>query len=981
MSELSQLLLGSLNPATRKHSELNLSDLSTKNSFLPHLLRLILDGSQDHSVRLAGSLYLKNSVKSRWEDEENPISDGDKASLKRELVPAMIYLSGPTDKSSRAQVAEAVSLIAKSDFPEQWPDLIDRLVNSLSPEDHQVNVGVLETIHSICQPWRAATRSDTLFTTINYVLSRFARPFLELFLRTANLLFSSPPPPNLALIAQTQAILVDIFFDLTSQDLPPDFEDTHAQFFGPDGLFLKFLNWSPAELAGDPDDRTPSLPSQIKTGILEIAELYTKLYPEVLQNSASVEAFVRAIWELLGGGKLPGVADDQLVSQSLRFLSTAIRSGHYKQLFSVEQTISTLVEGVVVPNVVLREHDLEQFEDDPLEFIRLDLSIPSISGAGLGGSAGDVMTRRQAAADVLKALVSSGVEAETTKIVGIWITNGLQSYTSNPKDNWKAKDSAVYLLGAIAAKGSTTLHGVTSTNSLINVVDFFSNHIFQDLQASSDSVHPILQVDAIRFLHTFRNQLSKDQLLTVLPHLARHLGSDNYVSCTYAAITIERILFIKHGTVLLFLPDDIKGVAPGLINTIFTKLESAGSPEKVAENEFLIKCAMRVIITARQTLATTGYEQILQRLVGILGVISKNPSNPNFDQYIFESLSALMRFVVPANPSSLSTFEANLFGPFTIILQQDIDQYIPYVFQILAQMLDLHTSNVPGEYREILPFLLTPASWQQKGSIPGLVKLLTAFLSRETQHVVSTKQFTSILAVVQQRLIPSKTNDGWGFELLQAVVQHIPPSELRQYFRAVIVTLLTRMQTSKTDKYVYHFVYFLMFTMAINVQGLTPDFLIATVEEIQPRLWSQILSNFVIPQVPTMLVKDRKLVAVGMIRMLTQSGIMLQEPSVQAWTPSFFTLRQLFENPQHMAKDKEEDPDAGLTVIDYEEQNAGYQAAYSRLAASESVRVDPVAYIGDPKDLWNSELTKLSKEGGLGGKVNQMIAEAQSQGL
>lgn len=71
--------------------------------------------------------------------------------------------------------------------------------------------------------------------------------------------------------------------------------------------------------------------------------------------------------------------------------------------------------------------------------------------------AGDAMTRRQAAADVLKALVGSGVEAETTEIVGTWISNGLQSYNANPKENWKAKDSAVYLLGAIAAKGSTAL--------------------------------------------------------------------------------------------------------------------------------------------------------------------------------------------------------------------------------------------------------------------------------------------------------------------------------------------------------------------------------------------------------------------------------------------------------------------------------------------------------------------------------------------
>lgn len=60
-------------------------------------------------------------------------------------------------------------------------------------------------------------------------------------------------------------------------------------------------------------------------------------------------------------------------------------------------------------------------------------------------------------------------------------------------------------------------------------------------------------------------------------------------------------------------------------------------------------------------------------------------------------------------------------------------------------------------------------------------------------------------------------------------------ANLKQYFRAIIVTLLTRLQTSKTDKYVYLFVYFFAFTMAINVEGLNPDYLAGTVEEIQPQ--------------------------------------------------------------------------------------------------------------------------------------------------
>jgi exportin-2 (importin alpha re-exporter) len=89
-------------------------------------------------------------------------------------------------------------------------------------------------------------------------------------------------------------------------------------------------------------------------------------------------------------------------------------------------------------------------------------------------------------------------------------------------------------------------------------------------------------------------------------------------------------------------------------------------------------------------------------------------------------------------------------------------------------MLELHVNNVPAEYRTLLPFLLTPAIWQQKGSVPGLVKLLQAFLAKDSKAMVAAGQLPSVLAVAQQRLIPSKLNDVWGFQLLQAVVQYVP---------------------------------------------------------------------------------------------------------------------------------------------------------------------------------------------------------------
>lgn len=51
------------------------------------------------------------------------------------------------------------------------------------------------------------------------------------------------------------------------------------------------------------------------------------------------------------------------------------------------------------------------------------------------------------------------------------------------------------------------------------------------------------------------------------------------------------------------------------------------------------------------------------------------------------------------------------------------------------------------------------------------------------------------------------------------------------------------MQQNKTSSYVYYFVYFLLYMLAINVDDLTPDYLIQTVEEIQPGYVRQLFTT------------------------------------------------------------------------------------------------------------------------------------------
>ncbi|KZP31031.1 ARM repeat-containing protein [Athelia psychrophila] len=170
-SDLSSLLLASLHPASRKQAEQSLTALSVQPGFIGALLQLVLgEGTQDRSVRLSAGVYLKNVTKLRWEEDLNPIPDSDKVELRKALVPLMLLLSAPSDKTIRAQVAESISLIAELDFPERWPNFIDQLTTSFSPTDTTTNASVLDTARCIFATSRALVHSDALFSEIMTLL-------------------------------------------------------------------------------------------------------------------------------------------------------------------------------------------------------------------------------------------------------------------------------------------------------------------------------------------------------------------------------------------------------------------------------------------------------------------------------------------------------------------------------------------------------------------------------------------------------------------------------------------------------------------------------------------------------------------------------------------------------------------------------------------------------------------------------------------
>ena len=62
-----------------------------------------------------------------------------------------------------------------------------------------------------------------------------------------------------------------------------------------------------------------------------------------------------------------------LTSNAIQFLASVADRQQYKSLFEDANTLASICEKIIVPNIEMREVDVELFEDNPEEYIRRDL--------------------------------------------------------------------------------------------------------------------------------------------------------------------------------------------------------------------------------------------------------------------------------------------------------------------------------------------------------------------------------------------------------------------------------------------------------------------------------------------------------------------------------------------------------------------------------------------------------------------------------
>ncbi|GJC93389.1 cse1 [Colletotrichum higginsianum] len=817
VGSIAQLLDATLDPSTHKKAEQALKIEQGKPQYSLSLLNIVASEPLPLKTRLAAALAFKNFIRSNWVDADgNYKLPGDEVqTIKSQLIGLMISCP-PTIQT---QLGDAISIIADSDFWERWQTLTQELVERFSPVDPKVNIGVLEVAHSIFVRWRPLFRTDELYTEINHVISTFAQPFVQLLVQTDE--------------------------QITKNTQNKD-------------LLHKYLTYTNPILETD-DDSEVSVIDTVKADICEALELYTLKYDE--DFGKYTEPFITNAWNLLSSTGAE-TKYDLLVSKALHFLTAVAGTSQHSGVFADENVLGQVVEKVILPNVALRESDLELFEDEPIEYIRRDLE----------GS--DTDSRRRSATDFLRRLQEK-YEQLVTGVVYKYINH----YLEQGKSDWKAKDTAVYLFISIAAKGSVTAtQGVKTVNSLVNVVDFFEQHIASDLMASG-GVEPISKVDAIKYLHTFRSQLTKEQWKLAFPPLIQNLASDNYVVYSYAAIAVERLLFLTDDSGKAMFPrEDIQPFAKDLLDHLFKLIEKERTPAKLQENEFLMRCVMRILIVLKEGAAHL-VEGVLTHLVAITNMIKQNPSNPRFYYYHFEALGALIRY---CSSTHASLFNQRLWEPFNQILVEDVTEFLQYIFQILAQLLESSPADAISEnYKAFLSPLLEPALWDTKGNVPACTRLLSSIIPATSVYIVSDNKLEQILGIFQRLLAVKKYQFG--------VVD--------QYFGTILSLIFTKLQGNPPDSLKLRFARFFHLVSARVEAGYGADYFMKHSEKIQEGIFAKVYPPFVLAETEKLARPvDRKLAVVSLTKTLCDSQAFAQK-FAKGWANTCRILLALLVNP------------------------------------------------------------------------------------
>ncbi|RZB54080.1 importin beta-like SAD2 [Glycine soja] len=443
LSSLAVILQAALspNPDERKAAEQGLNQFQYAPQHLVRLLQIIVDNNVDMGVRQVASIHFKNFIAKNWsplDDTQQKISQSDK-DVVRDHILVFVTQVPPL---LRVQLGECLKTVIHSDYPEQWPHLLDWVKHNL--QDQQVH-GALYVLRILSRKYEF--KSDEERVPVYRVVDETFPHLLNIFNRLVQIV-----NPSLE-VADLIKLICKIFWSSIYLEIPKLLFDQNI-FNAWMMLFLNILE-RPVPSEGQPVD--PDLRKswgwwKVKKWTVHILNrLYTRFGDLKLQNPEN-RAFAQMFQKhyagkilechlnLLNVIRVGGYLPDRVINLILQYLSNSIsRNSMYTLL---QPRLDVLLFEIVFPLMCFNDNDQKLWDEDPHEYVRKGYDIIE-----------DLYSPRTASMDFVSELVRKRGKENLQKFIQ-FIVEIFRRYDEVSAEHkpYRQKDGALLAIGALCDK-------------------------------------------------------------------------------------------------------------------------------------------------------------------------------------------------------------------------------------------------------------------------------------------------------------------------------------------------------------------------------------------------------------------------------------------------------------------------------------------------------------------------------------------------
>lgn len=881
LSDLFEKVLSPINEV-RKEAENILNSQSSIEGFPRLIITLIhrLESNptpQNIAISQSLSVYFKNLIKKRWDPEDFegscPIHSTDRQFIKEKIVDLLLI----SPQKIQFQLAESIYYITLVDYIEEWEQLIPTFakkieelfpsisttvipstqnvfdlvnINSLSPVNITLIKGIFLTVYNVLKDFSTQKASDELFIQIQFCEKYLAIIMKNLYtillsvvqnfyLNNVNFtqIFSKK---DIEYILEILFYITNIFISLNSHDIPQQFFDNIANWFEQFLIILNFdINMRETVFAkafrsgqainilndnedDDDDEDDSGYLEKVQSSIIKIINTFASKFDDDFEPY--LNGFINKICDILRQ------IDDHpkfnsIAVRGLQFLSFTFTSAANAKYLNPD-LLKELIENIAIRNIRHTKKDIELLEDSPIQYIHKDFD--EVEGE----------SKRFYSIELIKGLAKVFPDKVTILCKDL-ILNSFHQYAQT--NNWKLKDAALQMFIPLAAKTSSPIFGVTEINNNFDIKQFLETYVFPEIISDNINSLPIIKCTCLKLITLFRNYLGKNDIINLFPTLVRLLSSNVVVIQTYASICIDNLIKtreIKSGQFgtstfngpLLIVKQDISPFLEPLLTNLFNIFES----DSIVENEYCIKSIVTVLhLLNTDVKAMTPF--ILGKLINRIHLVSKSPLNPTYNHFLFEAIALLISascgngngITVPFDQALpvIVSFEDSLFPIFEYILSNDIGEFIPYVFQLVTQLLSVRPEDsvIPEKFRVLIPPLLSPTLWEIKSNIPGLVSIFKAYLSKGAKDPFIQNHLLTLLNYFQ-KLVSLKSQHNYAFQLIQTIILFVPQEVLNPYVKNILETFIVKLQeffNKNIKKNIFITSFFVTYFLLIKRYGST----------------------------------------------------------------------------------------------------------------------------------------------------------------